>query len=100
MQLINGIALITSFGGSRLVWGTYQSIHMYQDIWTALKTPGETALPVPAWLAMSYLGANTLLSILNFYWFGRMIETVTVRFRKPEGKELGKDKRENGKKQR
>lgn len=84
-QFINGIALITSFGGSRLLWGTYQSIRMYQDIWLAFKTPG--GLPVPPWLAMAYVISNTTLSVLNFYWFGKMIQALMKRFEKPRDKD-------------
>lgn len=41
---------------------------------------------LPPWLAYTYLGSNTLLTVLNFYWFWRMIETVTKRFRSPPNK--------------
>ena len=81
-QLVNGIALIASFGGSRLLWGTYQSINMYSDIWQAYSSRGEN--PVPAWLAVAYVVSNTVLSGLNFYWFGRMITTVKKRFDRKE----------------
>lgn len=92
-QFINGIILISTFGASRLVWGTYQSVKMYQDIWLALNTPGEN-LPVPSWLALAYLASTTLLSFLNLYWFARMIQTVRKRFEKPvEGDLGGKRKR-------
>ena len=84
-QLINGIALITTFGGSRLLWGSYQSVRMYQDIWTAFKTPG--GLPVPPWLAIAYVISNTTLSTLNFYWFRKMIQALMKRFEKPKAKE-------------
>lgn len=89
-QLVNGIALITTFGASRLLWGTYQSFRMYQDVWLALKTPGE--LPVPPWLAATYLASTTMLSILNFYWFSRMIKTVSSRFEKPKSNANKKEK--------
>ena len=88
-QLVNGIALIATFGGSRLVWGTYQSVKMYQDVWLAFKTPGE--LPVPPWLALAYLTSTTVLGVLNFYWFGRMIKTIRARFEKPKPKTSGKE---------
>ena len=39
---------------------------------------------VPVWLAVTYLGSNIVLNSLNFYWFGKMIETVRKRFRPPE----------------
>lgn len=35
-QLINGIMLIVTFFCCRLVWGTYQSLQIYQDMWKAL----------------------------------------------------------------
>lgn len=90
-QLVNGIALITSFGGSRLVWGIYQSFRMYQDIWLAFKTPGE--LPVPPWLAIAYVVSNTTLSVLNFYWFGKMIQALMKRFEKPGDNDSKKNTR-------
>jgi hypothetical protein len=35
---------------------------------------------VPLWLGLVYLASNFILHTLNFYWFGRMIETVRKRF--------------------
>ena len=35
---------------------------------------------MPAWLAIVYLGSNVVLNTLNFYWFGKMIETIRKRF--------------------
>lgn len=59
---------------------------MYRDIWTAMQTRG--GLPVPLWLAAAYVVSNTTLSVLNFYWFGRMVRTVRKRFeKKREGDE-------------
>ena len=37
-------------------------------------------MTIPMWLALTYLGSNLVLHSLNFYWFGRMIETVRKRF--------------------
>lgn len=54
--------------------------------------------PMPAWLAIVYLSSNVVLNTLNFYWFGKMIETIKKRFveskeqkgaRKREGREEG-----------
>jgi hypothetical protein len=53
--------------------------------------PGTAAVPV--WLAGIYLVTNILLNTLNFYWFGRMIETVMKRFREIPGKEKDKKRR-------
>ncbi len=36
-QLLNGIALIVSFAGCRLVWGTYLSVRIYADLWRAVR---------------------------------------------------------------
>ncbi|RKF83185.1 putative TLC domain-containing protein C17A2.02c [Golovinomyces cichoracearum] len=35
-QLYNGIVLLFTFFCCRLVWGTYQSLHVLQDIWAAI----------------------------------------------------------------
>ena len=99
-QLVNGIALLVTFFGSRLVWGTYQSVKVYKDLARVLRMPDAKAMSghgfeeiqfsenhfLPLWLAYTYLASNTLLMILNFYWFWRMIETVTNRFRSPQEK--------------
>lgn len=120
-QLYNGIALLITFFSCRLVWGTYQSVRVYQDVWKALHhipvtasnvdygllngstaaqqeaAAGKSAIPihnsvmqfageefVPLWLAFTYLGSNIVLNTLNFYWFGKMIETVRKRFQPPK----------------
>jgi hypothetical protein len=101
-QLINGILLLVSFGGSRLVWGSYQSWSIYRDIWQAWHSTGPAATEclkyslhphrgaglevpnacraLPGWLAVLYVGANTALITLNFYWYGKMIAAVRKRF--------------------
>ena len=35
-QLYNGIVLLVTFFSCRLIWGTYQSIRVYQDVWAAV----------------------------------------------------------------
>ena len=133
LQWYNGIILLLTFFCSRLVWGTWQSVCVFRDIWAIMQTtvptvrdlhssPGssifvprdgqlcmgkescvvaqsevmkfataEGALSVPFWLAMTYLGSNLILHSLNFYWFGKMIETIRKRF---EGKEHDEYKHE------
>lgn len=119
-QLYNGIVLLIMFFSCRLVWGTYQSVRVYQDVWAALHhTPAaaeihydarnnvtaaaldaatcNSASPIhdeimkfageefiPLWLAFTYLGSNVVLNTLNFFWFGKMIETVRKRFQPPK----------------
>lgn len=46
--------------------------------------------PLPTWLATTYLISNIVLNTLNFYWFGKMIETVSKRFRDPKKKVVEK----------
>ncbi|MCJ1432353.1 hypothetical protein MMC27_001709 [Xylographa pallens] len=112
IQLYNGLVLLATFFSCRLVWGTYQSIRVYQDVWAAIQSPG--ALPfltnttttadidphseilrfqgdgvVPIWLACTYLGSNMVLNTLNFYWFGKMIEAVKKRFRPVKREKVG-----------
>ncbi|KAL8818822.1 MAG: hypothetical protein Q9191_007855, partial [Dirinaria sp. TL-2023a] len=96
-QWYNGLVLLSSFFCCRLVWGSYQSIRVYTDVWSALhiddpgvltrewvaddptmQYAGDTT--VPAWLSFVYLGSNIVLNTLNFYWFGKMIETIRKRF--------------------
>lgn len=43
---------------------------------------GTGTKAVPIWLAVTYLSSNVVLNGLNFYWFGKMIETVRKRFEK------------------
>ena len=110
-QWYNGIVLLFSFFCCRLLWGTYQSIRVYQDVWAALHC--DTAIKaepmlepakdddqkiimrfageyvIPTWLACVYLGSNIVLNTLNFYWFGKMIETIKKRFREGGDKKRG-----------
>lgn len=120
LQLYNGIALLFSFFGCRLVWGTYQSVLIYSDIYTALTnapTNPESVLndgkcggnasgtslgsssscevgELPMWLVTIYLVGNTALSLLNFYWFSQMVKAVRKRFvPQSEAKVNGKAKK-------
>jgi hypothetical protein len=106
IQLYNGIMLLFTFFSCRLVWGSYQSIRIFTDIFHAMQHGGSVtnsrATPntgeaksevmrfadnrvVPVWLAFSYLGANIVLNSLNWFWFAKMIETVRKRFDPPLG---------------
>ncbi|KAG8528242.1 uncharacterized protein KY384_007159 [Bacidia gigantensis] len=115
-QWYNGIVLLASFLGCRLLWGTYQSIRVYQDVWAGLHFDATSRLAkqasdqifeplgeddevmryagnyvIPTWLACVYLVSNIVLNTLNFYWFGKMIETVRKRFREPRDKKKAKE---------
>jgi hypothetical protein len=108
LQMYNGIALLVTFFGCRIVWGTYQSYMIYLDIYKALTMPtpermgslleaqkcegnantsmgfngsGSCAIgELPMWLVSVYLVGNTALSLLNFYWFAQMVKAVRKRF--------------------
>lgn len=96
-QWYNGLVLLSSFFCCRLVWGSYQSIRVYADVWSAMHVDEPGVLDrafatdnevmkyakgnnIPPWLAIVYLGSNVVLNALNFYWFGKMIETIRKRF--------------------
>ena len=105
IQLYNGIILVVVFCGCRLVWGTYLSVKIYQDMWFLRVSPvseGPLTPPVsssyqksrlepgftpfhgdmkfPLWMVYAYFGSNTILTTLNFYWFWQMIQAISKRF--------------------
>ncbi|KAH7130653.1 TLC domain-containing protein [Dendryphion nanum] len=116
LQLYNGIALLATFFGCRIVWGTYQSALIYSDIYIALTTWSTDPMnaiiddrtcisnssgvghggvascefgELPIWLVTIYLIGNTALTILNFYWFHQMVKAVRKRFKPAtEGKQF------------
>lgn len=115
VQLYNGILLLCTFFGCRLCWGSYQSIRVFSDVYRAITAgefvlhdpelgklnngttvdPSAVATPdimrfagdrtVPLWLAGCYLLSNFTLNGLNWFWFGKMIETIRKRFDPPLG---------------
>ncbi|KAI9683359.1 MAG: hypothetical protein M1829_005431 [Trizodia sp. TS-e1964] len=97
VQLYNGIILLLAFFGGRVVWGNYQSFRIYSDLWTALHSSGydprlakDSALydyrngggilTLSPWLAVVYVASNTLLNLLNLYWFSKMVQALRKRF--------------------
>lgn len=113
LQFYNGLLLILTFFGSRLVWGLYHSVVVFSDIWKCYTfqstAEGKTWMAgtnlvagmgfglgvgdegvvrpteIPWWLAATYLGSNITLTALNVFWFGKMIETIRSRFEPPLG---------------
>ncbi|KAF2739663.1 DUF887-domain-containing protein [Polyplosphaeria fusca] len=114
VQLYNGIMLLFTFFSCRLLWGSYQSISVFRIVYRAMTTDhftlndpefgklsngtvvpelipgsdimqfaGERAIPI--WLAGCYLASNITLNSLNWFWFGKMIETIRKRFDPPLG---------------
>lgn len=106
IQLYNGIALLATFACCRLVYGSFQSIMVYIDMWKAIHTGPDAsyvaaafdkngtmtdpnanmmafvtnAEPIPVWLAGIYLASNLVLNTLNWHWFFKMISAVRKRF--------------------
>ncbi|CZT02697.1 related to DUF887 domain protein [Rhynchosporium graminicola] len=108
IQLYNGLVLVTTFFSSRILWGSYQSVCIYRDVWTALQTPTidlkyasdssifdymmatglngvsySHNMQLPLWLVIVYLGSNTLLNFFNVYWFSQMVQAMRKRFQPP-----------------
>ncbi|KAK5654942.1 hypothetical protein OQA88_6699 [Cercophora sp. LCS_1] len=105
-QLYNGIALLFTFFSCRLVWGTWQSVVVYGDMWKAIHHAPDAgyvaaalsgnatltdpnlntmsfvkeAVPVPTWLPGIYVVSNLTLNALNWFWFVKMISAVKKRF--------------------
>lgn len=73
---------MTTFAGSRLVWGTYQTWLLSNDMLTAWREG-----PIPKLLFSTYLLANTSLTCLNFYWFGKMVQALQKRFEPKKAQE-------------
>jgi len=112
IQLINGFFLLSTFFCCRLLWGTYNSVLVFRDIFSIYLQPPPATHPspddlldvpmgdeqvvlhpfagkkVPLWLAVLYLGSNLILNGLNYYWFSRMIQTVAARFKPGANKKV------------
>ncbi|KAF2274680.1 DUF887-domain-containing protein [Westerdykella ornata] len=103
-QLVNGIMLLLTFFSARLVYGTYQSVRVFSDIYQTIRHnsvltdpevgkaaplddvmqfAGERAIPL--WLPLCYLASNLTLNGLNWFWFEKMIATLRKRFDPPFG---------------
>ncbi|KAK4103123.1 DUF887-domain-containing protein [Parathielavia hyrcaniae] len=108
-QLYNGIALLVTFFLCRLVWGTWQSVVVYTDMWRSLhhapsagylaaffssekaaSSPdtnpmffAREAATVPLWLTAVYIASNIVLNALNWFWFVKMVAAVRKRFEPP-----------------
>lgn len=59
LQLINGIFLLLTFMSCRLFWGTYQSIRVFSDIWSAYHAGPIAPLLDPSNDAKSFPNTTT-----------------------------------------
>jgi hypothetical protein len=114
LQFLNGIVLLVTFFSCRILWGTYNSFRVFGDVYRAYSAGAVTlsdqefgrlskdtvlgnagfkhdmlhfadGQTVPMWLAAAYLLSNLTLNGLNWFWFGKMIETLRKRFDPPIG---------------
>ncbi|KAF7192974.1 putative TLC domain-containing protein C17A2.02c [Pseudocercospora fuligena] len=126
-QAVNGIFLVTTFFCCRLAWGTYGSWNVSRDVYratfarpsaaisTAEQVSQSSALaasddllgqtvafmatrPLPVWLGLSYLTANVSLTLLNVFWFLKMMQAIRKRFvPQTHGREARSDKQNSSK---
>lgn len=69
VQKINGIFLLSTFFGARIVWGFYQAYHVAYDLlYLALPTRSY-----PLWVAIGISASNLSLDFLNVFWFYKMV---------------------------
>lgn len=73
LQLVNGVTLLGTFFGARIVYGTYASYDLLSTVWAVRND-------IPKWLAAVYLIGNPVLNVLNVFWFGKMITALRKRF--------------------
>lgn len=76
IQAINAVILLVTFFSVRVVWGIYQAYHLYQDV-----LYGDYYLQYPGWLPYCTIGANAALTLLNLFWFRKMIFLASRRLR-------------------
>jgi len=73
LQLANGIALLSSFFGVRLIWGGKMSYDFFVTL-----NGAYTQLP-PVYIVV-YGMTNLMLQGLNWFWFMKMIDALRRRF--------------------
>ncbi|KAG1891384.1 TLC domain-containing protein [Suillus subluteus] len=79
LQLVNGIALITTFFCVRCIWGAMMSY----DFFVTLNSVHDQVLTP---YLVIYGAGNVLLQGLNWFWFTKMIGALAKRFQgKPNG---------------
>ncbi|KAI0261345.1 DUF887-domain-containing protein [Gloeopeniophorella convolvens] len=76
LQLVNGLTLIGTFAGARLVYGSIMSLQFYQTLF-------EVRDGVSVVILLGYAIGNTVLNGLNVVWFTKMIAALRKRFSSP-----------------
>lgn len=109
VQIFNGIVLLSIFFVVRIICGNYQSLALYQDLWTSYSHYRSTngidfgivgpeheirshtfqaatmnlthqTDYVPLWLALSTFLAIAALNVLNVLWLYKLIRSMNRRF--------------------
>ncbi|KAI5121026.1 hypothetical protein M0805_005971 [Coniferiporia weirii] len=75
-QLVNGLCLLGTFAGTRLVYGSFQSYAFYR---TLLSIRDE----VPLAVVLLYGIGNVVLNGLNVLWFTKMVAALRKRMKSP-----------------
>lgn len=71
--LINGITMIITFFGCRILWGFYSSHELFQDARAELAQPFSQPGIIPPYVLYLYMVANVSLNMLNSWWFYLML---------------------------
>ncbi|KAH9978315.1 TLC domain-containing protein [Russula compacta] len=73
LQLVNGLILLSTFGGARLVYGSIMSYQFYQSLFNVRDGLSSAVFA-------GYISGNVILNGLNVFWFSRMIAAIRKRF--------------------
>ncbi|KAA1469208.1 DUF887-domain-containing protein [Dentipellis sp. KUC8613] len=76
LQLVNGIALLSTFACVRLLYGGLMSYRFFVTL-------REVYHEIPLLFTFTYGVGNVVLQSLNWFWFGKMISALRKRFDKP-----------------
>jgi hypothetical protein len=102
-QLINGFFLIAIFFFTRIIYGSYTMCWLFYDMYRAVTetvnepmvySAGgkswqlETPLQLPMWIIVMHILAETMLHVLNFVWFYKMINLLLRRIRRANAKKF------------
>ncbi|ESK84900.1 duf887 family protein [Moniliophthora roreri MCA 2997] len=77
LQLINGVFLLASFLGVRIIHGSWVS----WNFWNTLRDVKDN---VPLTFVLVYGVGNILLNGLNWIWFSKMVTALQKRFKQPK----------------
>lgn len=87
VKLINNVILILIFFFIRICWGWYQVGRLAIDFYAAKNTEGFTTIG-----AVIILTCNSVLDVLNVYWFSKMMIVAIETLKKMFGYEQNENK--------